>query len=159
MLELAGQLAARGPLRVLDGGNHFNVHIVARTVRRLTARLEEALANIRVARAFTCYQMLALLDDVPAGSTPTLVLDLLSTFYDESVPLFECQRLLDAALAQLQRLGQAGAVVVSARPPAQACRERLVLVEAFAAALPTGFLYPQESRLRPVLQPALFGMG
>jgi hypothetical protein len=48
---------------------------------------------VRLSRAFTCYQMLALLAETPAGGPPTLVLDLLDTFYDESVPLHESRRL------------------------------------------------------------------
>lgn len=155
MLDLAARLATAGPLRVLDGGNHFNAYIVAREVRRRTARLEETLDNIRLARAFTCYQMLALLAGCPRDSGPVLVLDLLSTFYDDSVPLAECRRLLAEAMRHIQRLARCGPVVVSARPPARACPERVVLVDDLQAALPTAFLQ-EEALPQPVQQPALF---
>jgi len=94
MLELAARLAALGSLRVLDGGNQFNPLPVARTLRSLTLQLEPALAGIRISRAFTCYQALALLEQETLPNRPVLVLDLLSTFYDESVPLSEARRLL-----------------------------------------------------------------
>lgn len=155
MLDLAAKLSLAGPLRVLDGGNLFNAYRVARAVRRQTALLEDALNGIRLSRAFTCYQMLALLAETPPGATPVLVLDLLCTFYDESVPLAETRRLLDLALSHLRRLAQHAPVVVSTRPPAQSGRERLALLDRLQEELPTHFLYP-EALPEPVLQPALF---
>jgi len=80
--------------------------------------LKQALARISLARAFTCYQMLTLLSETPAISQqPTLVLDLLATFYDESVRADEALRLLESCLADLRRLSAQAPVVVSARPP------------------------------------------
>jgi hypothetical protein len=69
MLALTAHLARRGPLRVLDGGNRFNVYRVARFLRPQSgADLSGALERIQVARAFTCYQMLGLLQASPPGS-------------------------------------------------------------------------------------------
>ena len=51
MLDLAAQLAAHGPLRVLDGGNQFNVYPVARAIRRRTSDLNAALQRIVLSRA------------------------------------------------------------------------------------------------------------
>src|SRR5512146_2960645 len=92
MLDLAARLAVGGPVRVLDCGNRFNVYPVARAIRSRTGSLQAALQRIHLARAFTCYQVLALLEEAPDESTPTLVLDLLATFYDEDVKLPETQR-------------------------------------------------------------------
>ncbi len=129
MLDLAAQLAAQGPLRVLDGGNQFNVYPVARTIRRHTAELNDALQRIYLSRAFTCYQMVVMLNEAAAAPVPTLALDLLATFYDENVTLVESQRLLRGCLDQLQRMSQRAPVIVSARPPAPICQERTVLLE------------------------------
>ena len=134
MLELAARLALSGELRVLDGGNRFNVYPVARTIRRYSPELSDALARIRLARAFTCYQAAAMLAEMPAEPRPLLVIDLLAAFYDESVALNESQRLLAGCLPHLQRLSQAAPVVVSARPPTAINPERLVLVQALRAA-------------------------
>jgi phage tail sheath gpL-like len=132
MLDLAAQLAAHGPLRVLDGGNQFNVYPVARSIRRHTPNLNAALQRIYLSRAFTCYQMAVMLDEAaatPIPPIPTLALDLLATFYDENVTLVESQRLLRGCLRQLQRMSQQVPVIVSVRPPAPICQERIVLLE------------------------------
>lgn len=136
MLELAARLAVLGSIRVLDGGNQFNPLPVARTIRSLTLELEPALAGIRISRAFTCYQMLALLEQEPAQNRPVLVLDLLATFYDESVPLSEAGRLLRACLVHLRRLSAGAPVVVSARPPKPVCAERQVLLDELRCSTP-----------------------
>jgi hypothetical protein len=129
MLELAARLSLNGNLRVLDGGNRFNIYPVASTIRRYTAELTGALARIRLARAFTCYQMAAMLAETPDDSVPTLVLDFLATFYDESVSLAESQRLLQDCLLHLKRLSAHAPLVVSAKPPAPQCAERAILAQ------------------------------
>lgn len=129
LLDDAAGLALAGPLRVLDGGNCINIYPLARALRRRTAALTDALRNVRLSRAFTCYQMLALVTDTPADGTPTLVLDLLGTFYDESVPLYETQRLLRLAILELLRLRTGGPLTVSARPPGQLAANRQPLYE------------------------------
>jgi hypothetical protein len=140
MLDLAARLALRGVLRVLDGGNSFNAYTVARNLGRLVGgggdALESALKRIHVARAFTCYQMLTLLSETTAAPYPTLVLDLLATFYDENVQLYESQRLLEECTQHLLRLSRLAPVVVSAqvlrlRSPVQ---DRSILVELLEAA-------------------------
>ena len=73
--------ALRGPVTVLDGGNRFNAYLVARGARGQT----ELLERITVSRAFTCYQMLTLLETTHPLPRPILILDLLNTYYDESV--------------------------------------------------------------------------
>ena len=152
MLTLAAHLARAGPLQVLDGGNRFNAYIVARQLRRLitldkarnSPDLRSCLDRIRVARAFTCYQMAALIDQACPGEaracpgnartapngSPTLVIDLLDTFYDESAPLAERRRLAEHCMQRLRQStlappvlrdpapAQPGpVVVVSLRPP------------------------------------------
>ena len=127
LLELAARLALHGSLRVLDGGNRFNAHICSRSIARLLVAgrwrgphpgmLEDCLARIQIARAFTCFQMAALLGETPPVPLPTLVLDLLATFYDESVPTGEARRLLEACIPVLQTLSQTAPVIVGARRP------------------------------------------
>lgn len=128
MLELSAALAHSGPLRVVDGGNRFNVYAVARAARRRSANLRALLERIHLARAFTCHQMLTLLAGLPTAPHPTLVIDLLATFYDESVPQAESAHLLRACLLHLRRLSAAAPLVISARPPAQAAADRLPLL-------------------------------
>ena len=107
-------------LLVLDGGNCFNIYPVARLLRRHTVHVEAALAGIQVARAFTCFEMASLLKRSAHHSGPppaaVLVLDFLSTFRDENVPLSERQRLLHTCLPPLRRLAKESMLLVTARP-------------------------------------------
>jgi len=116
LLGLAARLAQHAPLRVLDGGNCFNAYVVAQALRQQTQDVEAALERITVARVFTCYQMVTLLDETPAVPEATLVLDLLATFRDETVPLAERQRLLVHCLGRLECLAAAAPLLVSASP-------------------------------------------
>src|SRR5574341_122015 len=130
LLEMAARLALHAPLRVLDGGNCFNAYVVAQALRPALlpallaqqARAQQApdveavLERIHVARAFTCYQMVTLLDEMPATAAATAVLDLLATFRDETVPMAERQRLLGHCLERLEQLAVAGPLLVSASP-------------------------------------------
>jgi hypothetical protein len=121
LLDLAARLALESSLRVLDCGNCFNVYTVTQVLHQRTSHTTAALRRISVARAFTCYQVTTLLESTPQDATPTLVLDLLGTFHDESVALGERQRLLDRNVAALRRLSRQGSVMVSIHPkgPAQ----------------------------------------
>jgi hypothetical protein len=125
-------------VRVLDGGNRFNAYTVARAARGRPDILE----RISVSRAFTCYQVLSLLESTAAAHAPFVVLDMLHTFYDESVPVGERKRLLRACLTGLQRLAKAASGLVSVHPPAlpgPGTAELLNLLEQAAADI---FFYP-----------------
>lgn len=119
LTRLTAQLALRGPVRVLDGGNVFQAYPIARMVRRHTADLDETLGRLQIARAFTCHQVYTLLHGIEAIQAPTIALNLLTTFYDENEDLDESHRLLRACIAELHRLASLGVVVVSALRHAQ----------------------------------------
>jgi hypothetical protein len=113
LLVAIARLGERGALRILDGGNRFNAYIVARAARGQSAILN----RITVSRAFTCYQVLSLLESTPAIQYPFIVLDFLRTFYDESVQVGERKRLLQSCIVHLKRLSQVSGGVVSVHPP------------------------------------------
>jgi hypothetical protein len=173
MLTAIARLGERCSLRVLDGGNRFNAYTVARAARGR----RDILEHITVSRAFTCYQVLSLLESTPSTQAPFVVLDLLNTFYDESVQIGERKRLLRSCIAHLERLavpsaprgaeaalkvrGQAdgglrpprlvAGGVVSVHPPAvpsQAAIELLSLLQ--ASAVDTFFAQPAASALEPM---------
>lgn len=114
MLNFTAALALRGPVRVLDTGNRFKPYYVSRAIRRQTHLLDDTLDRILIARAFTCYQVIALLQQAPTGPQPTLIFDLPATFYDESVSYVESYRLLQIAVQSLQQLRGGGPVIISA---------------------------------------------
>lgn len=147
LLERAALLALRGPLRVLDGGNCFNAYIVAQALRRHSAErraaedhdleVETILERIYLSRAFTCYQVLALLEDAPPLPMATLALDLLATFRDETVRMEERRRLLQLCLEHLRRLARGAPLLVSVTPLGEAGQNSLS-----AAASPRDDLLP-----------------
>ena len=140
-------LAARShPVRVFDGGNRFDGYFVARLARRLSSDPHAALERIHLSRAFTCFQLAELVATAPAGLgmqasdlAPVLpaepvppvlfVLDMLTTFYDESVSLGDAERLLTNTIAHLKRLASAGPVIVGAREPRVLVKERWSLLD------------------------------
>jgi hypothetical protein len=149
MMLFTARLARAGPVCVLDGGNSFDAYGLARELRRQGGGWQAALERTSVARAFTCYQMAALLSQTAVGREPALVLDLLDTFADESVPLAERRRLLRTGLVEVQRLGRQSTVVISAAPAGQPV-ELLAELQAVA-----GQIWRFEDHV-PVVQPRLF---
>jgi hypothetical protein len=129
VLNLVARQSRRAPLRVLDGGNRFNAYVVAQALRQQTTDVEAALKRIYIARAFTCYQVVTLLHETLAAPLPTLVLDLLATFRDESVALEERRRLLRTCTTQLNRLADRAPLLVSATPQGAGADELLDVLE------------------------------
>ena len=137
--QVQTQVGEHAGVHVLDGGNRFNGY----TLARAAYGRQEILNRITVRRAFTCYQMLALLESTPASDGPFVILDLLRTFYDESVQAGERKRLLRACIAQMQRLEQAGGGLVSVHPPALASTTAVELLGMLQeAAADTFFVQP-----------------
>jgi hypothetical protein len=130
LLAAAAQLAARGPVVILDGGNRCNAY----TLARAAGGRPEILKRIFLSRAFTCYQMAALLEATPQSAAPVLLLDFLATFYDEAVSAFERRRLLEGCLVQLRRLSREAGVAVSICLPAVASPENGGLLATLRAA-------------------------
>jgi hypothetical protein len=104
------------PIALVDGTNRFDAYYLAEFARWYAQRLrrhippERFLRNIFVSRAFTCYQMEAVITDrlpafVQAKHTPVvIVFGLLDTFYDEQAPLFEVQASVGRIVAALRQL-------------------------------------------------------
>jgi hypothetical protein len=115
-LTFIADLAQTGPVRVLDGGNRFDVLSLNRELRRRDLPLYAALERVQVARAFTCYQMTTLLEEPAPSGIPTLVLNLLTTFQDESAALPERLRLLEACLYRLQEKARHTPVLLILHP-------------------------------------------
>jgi hypothetical protein len=130
MITLIARLAELGPVCVLDGGNQFNAYFVARALRGQPTLLE----RISVSRMFTCYQVLASLEKMVALPAPCIVLDLLHTFYDESIPFHERRGLVERCIPHLGRLSRQAGGAISVHPPAVASPE----AEALFAILKTG---------------------
>lgn len=132
LLELAARLALNSRLLILDCGNRANPQPLVRALRRQTIDPLSALNRIESARAFTCYQVTALLEQsaaAPSDGRPVLIFDLLASFYDESVRYAEGRRLLGRALACIAALQRQAPVLASIKPPPEDFPERLVFVD------------------------------
>jgi hypothetical protein len=153
VVDLLATLAIHGPVTVLDGGNCFPAYHLARTVSSRTSDLSEVMQHIFVRRAFTCHQMLSLLDGTPSLPQPYLILDLLATFYDEQIDEREVRRLLEACLQEVERLAQIAPVLVTVTPARTP--ERGFLVEQVCARANQLFMpvMPEKQAVQPALFP------
>jgi hypothetical protein len=158
LFEMVARLALRGPLYVLDGGNSFQGYPLARSLRRQTADVAGAMRQVLLSRAFTCYQVAALLCDEPLAQHPVLVLDFLSTFYDQGVRIAERRRLLHTCLRRLKGLSQRAPVAVWVRQrqviPAEAL-DFLEIVQAAAGQVWRPERQPVGEPRQPALLPGL----
>lgn len=132
MLELTAALCLRQTVTVLDCGNRSNMYAVARHIRPFSSDPVAAMNNIRLSRAFTGYQSLAMFESVAAAppSEAVLVLDLLPTFLDEDLELKDAQRLFERSLDCLDALSKHVPVVISAKPIPPIAHEREILLDA-----------------------------
>lgn len=151
--QLAAELALRGAVTVLDGGNRFLPYRVAHLLRRKTVNVTAASNRLFVRRAFTCYEMTSLLADTPALHQPCLILDMLNTFYDDHVPVHEADRLLKSCLRQIHRLRLSAPVVVTLAPPL--VEDRAFLIEQVCDTADELFT-PEADMLPLPSQPTLF---
>jgi hypothetical protein len=126
LLKAAAFLALQTPVRVLDCGNRFDVYQIARLVRRQTPLVSQTLDRISVARAFTCYQVVTLLEQTAVTPEPKIIINLLSTFYDENVSLTEAHRLLALVIGRLKEMRRLAPILISLQAPPQAQRTSLV---------------------------------
>lgn len=159
LLMLATALTVQEqPVRLFDGGNRFDGYFVARLARRWCAHPHSALSRLGLSRAFTCFQLAQLIEDAPASGQPLIVLDLLQTFYDESVPLRESERLLGVTIGHLKRLAAIGPVIVGARQPRQLVKDRWGLLDRLQTAVDACLLQPP-AEASSLEQLSLFELG
>jgi len=105
---------------VLDGANRFNAYRVSSFARRALIPPEKLLKSIRIARAFTCYQMATLMGEQltsllrqeRAGELLqrpwVILLGPLTTFLDEDVPEREVRPLFERSLRKIEEMASGG---------------------------------------------------
>ncbi len=138
------------PMTLVDGTNRFDVYYLAEFARKFGGKQgpghnitpEQLLQNIFVSRAFTCYQMEALVTErLPVfvrkkGSPIVIIFGLLDTFYDEQAPMFEVRSSMQRIIAALHRLKQANVSVLLASLDVRlASKERAALFPKLTAAM------------------------
>ena len=75
--------ALDSPVYVLDAGNCFNPLRLTRLIRRHTIQVQRTLDHIQVARSFTCFQLISLLEKTLSPEGPVYILRPLTSFSDE----------------------------------------------------------------------------
>ena len=120
---------------VLDGANSFNAYTVAKLARRWGFAPENVLDQIKLSRAFTCYQMKELatqrLRDVlgPPQQTAIFCLGLLDTFYDEDVKIVDAVRMVKMISTAFTELAKRGyTILITCREPRAEQKDRVVLL-------------------------------
>ncbi len=93
----------------VDGGNSINPYSIASIAKRYGKRRQEVLGRIRVARAFTAYQMATILlesleGEVRAGPGLLILSCLPDLFLDEDVEYHEAYHLLRQGLKKVRQL-------------------------------------------------------
>lgn len=113
LLELlyAGVIATGGRISLLEGANRFHPYRIAERIRSLGGDPGEGLERVRLARAFTAYQMVALVDrwarEVRAQRPSLLVAHEVPTlFFETEFPPEERAPLLRHVATVLQRLAR-----------------------------------------------------
>jgi hypothetical protein len=112
------------------------------------------LSRIHLSRAFTCFQLAELIENTPPGPDPLFVLDFLATFYDESVPLRDTERLLLTTITHFKRLAAYGPVIVGAREPRSLVKDRWMLLDHLQIAADSAWLMRLPETREPI-QPRL----
>jgi hypothetical protein len=115
LMQPLAVLARRGPLKVIDAGNHFNAYRLARALRAQGVDPTPILQRIYVSRSFTCHQLAASLGHVTLQPCPLVVLDFLATFQDENVSIYERRRLFTTCLTRLKQIAASSPVLLTAK--------------------------------------------
>jgi len=118
---VAGWLASKGrAVVVLDGANRFDPYTVSSLARRAWIPPEKLLKSIRIARAFTCYQMATLMGEqltsllrregvAELWQKPwVILLGPLTTFLDEDVSEKEVRPLFERSLRKIGGMASEG---------------------------------------------------
>jgi hypothetical protein len=103
--ELFAALALRASFYAIAGGEWLPTYALVQAVRRRTTEVREVMSRVRLARPFTCYQVLDLLEDIRPERDPVLILDFLHHFYNPDIDPPVRRRVLEQCCRQLQRLG------------------------------------------------------
>jgi hypothetical protein len=137
----AATILTEGTVFWIEAANRFDLYAFTEAAKRWGEPPEGFLKRLRIARAFTIYQLGALATDGleralrQAPGAVTVVSEPLALAWDAEVPAAEAQRVLRRLVAGLQRVRQQGhRLVITAPDPPDAFRHRIRLVDGLAPA-------------------------
>ncbi len=129
---VAGWLAGKGiAVIVVDGANRFDPYMASSFARKALIPPEKLLKSIRIARAFTCYQMATLMGEQltsllgreRATKLPqkpwVIFLGPITTFLDEDVLEREARPLFERSLKKIEEMAARGVpfLLFQSNPP------------------------------------------
>ncbi|GIV65363.1 MAG: hypothetical protein KatS3mg046_623 [Bellilinea sp.] len=150
--HLLVELALRGEALAIDGGNRLQAYPLARALRERTNRFDFFCQRVLIRRAFTAYQLLALLESLPLLTSPLVILDPLASFYDETLPVGQARWLVQRCLQEIERLKRAAPVFLLLRTcplPQRRFLQDMVCRQADT-------LFYEHEEITSFVQPALF---
>jgi len=129
----------------IDGGNVFDPYFISETSRQLGLSPEEVLRKVWVSRAFTCYQLTALItEDLPKildreGSRLVVISDIAALYCDSDIGLWEAKRTFNRVSLFLWELVRQRKIVLvatslSPRVDRKRCLEQYLLGRASVVA-------------------------
>jgi hypothetical protein len=117
----AGWLAGKGiEVILLDGANRFDPYLTSSFARKALIPPERLLKRIRIARAFTCYQMAVMVGErlydllrregtpVQQGNRWVILLGPVTPFMDEDVSEREVRPLFERSLKKIEEMAMKG---------------------------------------------------
>ena len=135
LLSITAEISVEQPLHLLDFGNRCDMYYTARQLRYLTRDPAAAMQNIRLQRAFTCYQALALLHQISSFECglPVIILDLLAPYLDENIKTAEIYRLFSESVELLRSVMRERMILIGVKPvPVKLAPDRVCLVNSLA---------------------------
>jgi hypothetical protein len=126
---------------VLDGANRFDPYMVSSFAKKVLISPEGLLKRIRIARAFTCYQMATLMGErLPSllrqeGATAqpkkpwVILLGPITTFLDEDVPEREVRPLFERSLRKVEEMAMGGTPFLLFQAPLFSNSKRMYLMK------------------------------
>ena len=118
---ISGWMTGQGiDVVVLDGANRFDPYVVSSFAKKAMIPPKNLLKRIRIARAFTCYQMATLVEEkliallrreeaISQAHKPwVILLGPITTFLDEDVPERESRLLFERMLRKIEEMAMEG---------------------------------------------------
>jgi hypothetical protein len=153
LTELFAAMAMRGSFYAIAGGEWLPTYALACSLRRRTTAICDVLDRVRLARPFTCYQLLDLLTDIRPERDPVLVLDFLHHFHNPDIPIDVRRRVLRQCCKCMEYLALVRPLVVFVQAlQTDEYRSFFSIIENIADEV----LQAPAARPVEVLQPALF---
>lgn len=108
----------RKTVRIICADNRFDAYAVARMARFKGITARDALNSIKVARAFTAYQLVELVRDLNPHLPDSVILisGVCSPFFDEDLSLVDAARIFYKTLWRLVELGRGGMTLLLTQP-------------------------------------------